>query len=84
MQNMVEELKQLLERAVENIARDVDQELPEGFIVRLERPRQVGHGDWATNIAMQLAKPFGMKPREIDRKNRSIWCRLERSLKRRR
>ncbi|HAJ94190.1 MAG TPA: arginine--tRNA ligase [Synergistaceae bacterium] len=68
MQNMVEELKQLLERAVENIARDVDQELPEGFIVRLERPRQVGHGDWATNIAMQLAKPFGMKPREIAEK----------------
>lgn len=65
---MVEELKQLLERAVENIARDVDQELPEGFIVRLERPRQVGHGDWATNIAMQLAKPFGMKPREIAEK----------------
>jgi len=68
LQNMVEELKQLLERAVENIARDVDQELPEGFIVRLERPRQVGHGDWATNIAMQLAKPFGMKPREIAEK----------------
>lgn len=65
---MTEELKQLLERAVENIARDVDQELPEGFVVRLERPRQAGHGDWATNIAMQLAKPFGMKPREIAEK----------------
>ncbi|MBP8684734.1 MAG: Arginine--tRNA ligase [Synergistaceae bacterium] len=65
MQNMTEELKQLLERAVDDIARDVEQELPEGFMVRLERPRQAGHGDWATNIAMQLAKPFGMKPREL-------------------
>ncbi|MFA6892688.1 MAG: arginine--tRNA ligase [Synergistaceae bacterium] len=62
---MTEELKQLLERAVDDIARDVEQELPEGFMVRLERPRQAGHGDWATNIAMQLAKPFGMKPREL-------------------
>ena len=65
MQNMTEELKQLLERAVDDIARDVEQELPEGFMVRLERPRQAGHGDWATNIAMQLAKPFGMRPREL-------------------
>jgi len=65
LQNMTEELKQLLERAVDDIARDVEQELPEGFMVRLERPRQAGHGDWATNIAMQLAKPFGMRPREL-------------------
>ena len=62
---MTEELKQLLERAVESIAKEAGQELPEGFMVRLERPRQAGHGDWATNIAMQLAKPFGIKPREL-------------------
>jgi len=65
LQNMTEELKQLLERAVESIAKEAGQELPEGFMVRLERPRQAGHGDWATNIAMQLAKPFGIKPREL-------------------
>lgn len=34
-------------------------------MVRLERPRQEGHGDWATNIAMQLSKPFGVKPRDL-------------------
>ncbi|MDY9921618.1 MAG: arginine--tRNA ligase [Synergistota bacterium] len=62
---MAEELKQLVERAVDDIAKEAGQELPEGFMVRLERPRQAGHGDWATNIAMQLAKPFGMKPREL-------------------
>ncbi|HET8771691.1 MAG TPA: arginine--tRNA ligase [Gemmatimonadaceae bacterium] len=31
----------------------------------LERPRDPAHGDWATNIAMTLAKPLGRKPRDI-------------------
>ncbi|MCE0508183.1 arginine--tRNA ligase [Microbacterium sp. KKR3/1] len=31
----------------------------------LERPRNRDHGDWATNIAMRLAKPFGTNPREL-------------------
>ena len=62
---MTEELKKILENAVGKIAGDLGKEIPDGFIVRLERPRQTGHGDWATNIAMQLAKPFGLKPREL-------------------
>ncbi len=33
--------------------------------VNLERPRDPAHGDWATNLAMTLAKPLGKKPREI-------------------
>ena len=31
----------------------------------LERPRDPSHGDWATNIAMTLARPLKSKPREI-------------------
>jgi arginyl-tRNA synthetase len=31
----------------------------------LERPRNRDHGDWASNIAMRLAKPLGMNPREL-------------------
>jgi arginyl-tRNA synthetase len=31
----------------------------------LERPRDSSHGDWATNIAMTLARPLKSKPREI-------------------
>ena len=31
----------------------------------LERPRDEGHGDWATNLAMALAKPLRRKPREL-------------------
>jgi arginyl-tRNA synthetase len=30
-----------------------------------ERPRQREHGDWATNVALTLAKPVGKPPREI-------------------
>lgn len=31
----------------------------------LERPKQADHGDFATNIALQLAKPLGKNPREV-------------------
>ncbi|MDV6011770.1 arginine--tRNA ligase [Haloechinothrix sp. LS1_15] len=33
--------------------------------VRIERPRQPEHGDYATNVAMQVAKQVGMNPREL-------------------
>lgn len=62
---MTDELKQALDTAVKAVAAEKDYQIPEGFMVRLERPRQEGHGDWATNIAMQLSKPFGVKPRDL-------------------
>jgi arginyl-tRNA synthetase len=39
--------------------------LPDGVPtnVTVERPRQKGHGDYATNIALQLGKKAGMNPR---------------------
>ncbi|MCD4526183.1 arginine--tRNA ligase [Nocardioides sp. cx-173] len=39
--------------------------LPDGVptTVTVERPRQKGHGDYATNVAMQLGKKAGMNPR---------------------
>ncbi|HET8768857.1 arginine--tRNA ligase [Phycicoccus sp. M110.8] len=33
--------------------------------VRVERPRNRDHGDWSTNVAMQLAKGAGVPPREL-------------------
>jgi arginyl-tRNA synthetase len=33
--------------------------------VTVERPRQHGHGDYATNVAMQLAKRAGTNPRAL-------------------
>ena len=32
---------------------------------RVERPRSRDHGDWATNVAMQLAKKAGTTPRAL-------------------
>ena len=41
--------------------------LPDGVptSVTVERPRQKGHGDYATNVALQLAKKAGTNPREL-------------------
>ncbi len=33
--------------------------------VRIERPRSKEHGDYATNVALQLARPAGLPPREL-------------------
>ena len=33
--------------------------------VRVERPKSREHGDWATNLALQLAKKVGKNPREV-------------------
>lgn len=38
-------------------------EVPESVVV--ERPKNRDHGDWATNVAMQLAGRAGMKPRDF-------------------
>ena len=38
-------------------------ELPAEVVV--ERPKNREHGDWATNVAMQVAGRFGLKPRDF-------------------
>jgi arginyl-tRNA synthetase len=38
-------------------------ELPTEVVI--ERPKNREHGDWATNVAMQLSARFGLKPREF-------------------
>nr|WP_228069520.1 arginine--tRNA ligase [Actinomyces bowdenii] len=39
-----------------------EQEVP---LPRVERPRNRDHGDWSTNVAMQLAKKAGTSPRAL-------------------
>lgn len=42
--------------------------LPEDAIpqaARVERPKNREHGDWSTNVAMQLAKKAGVAPRDL-------------------
>lgn len=59
-----EELALVIQAAIGQAVRDgrlnLATEAPE---VNLERPRQREHGDWATNVAMQLAKVAGISPR---------------------
>jgi arginyl-tRNA synthetase len=38
---------------------------PEDVDPLLERPRDPSHGDWATNLAMVLARPLKAKPRDV-------------------
>jgi arginyl-tRNA synthetase len=45
-----------------------DLAVPAGAIpdmVAVRRPRAAGHGDYATNVALQLARPAGREPREV-------------------
>ena len=44
---------------------DLSVEVPPRDALRVERPRSREHGDWATNIALQLAKQAGMPPRQL-------------------
>jgi arginyl-tRNA synthetase len=34
-------------------------------MVAVRRPRAAGHGDYATNVALRLARPAGREPREV-------------------
>jgi arginyl-tRNA synthetase len=38
---------------------------PESIDPLVERPRDSAFGDWATNLALVLAKPLGKKPRDV-------------------
>ncbi len=53
-------ISDLLTRAAASIGADAGQ-----FNIVLERPKSAEHGDFATNLAMMLAKPLRQNPREI-------------------
>jgi arginyl-tRNA synthetase len=62
-----EELSQTIRNAILAGIDDSDFQLSPFDVpeCRVDRPRQREHGDWATNIAMQLAKKAGTNPREF-------------------
>lgn len=61
--DQLQELRQLLAEIV--LATGLDPAVAESIQPSLERPRQAGHGDLATNLAMQLARPLKRPPREV-------------------
>jgi arginyl-tRNA synthetase len=52
-----------LQAEIERALRDMG--VQDGVSVVLERPRNPEHGDWATNVALTLAKPLRKAPRQI-------------------
>ena len=54
-------IRATLQAAVD--AGDLDVAVPDD--IRVERPRQREHGDWSTNLALQLAKQAGRPPRDV-------------------
>lgn len=62
MKHLVEEP---LQHAVSAFLAERDIALPDGFAPEIERTRDSKHGDFASNVALALAKPARMKPRDI-------------------
>ncbi|HEU0285652.1 MAG TPA: arginine--tRNA ligase, partial [Nocardioidaceae bacterium] len=62
-----DQLSDAIVAALDAAVRDGDLTLSDGVpaSVRVERPKVKEHGDYATNVAMQLAKSAGRPPREI-------------------
>ena len=54
-------IKAAISRAID--AGSLSGQTPEA--IKLERPKDRDHGDYASSIALQLAKPAGMNPREV-------------------
>ncbi|HEV8017655.1 MAG TPA: arginine--tRNA ligase [Steroidobacteraceae bacterium] len=62
---MKQELEQLLLAAVTRLGGDVLPEMPAAATVVVERTRDAQHGDFATSLALRLAKSARRKPREL-------------------
>jgi arginyl-tRNA synthetase len=65
MSSLADELSaQILELVVAAISRgEITATAPDS--ITLDRPKNRDHGDYATSIALQLAKSAGKQPREV-------------------
>ena len=52
-------------RVLRRILEDGVRKLGASSEVHLERPKNPAHGDWSTNVALQIARDLKRKPREI-------------------
>jgi arginyl-tRNA synthetase len=62
---MKDTIRQLIQQALTQLV--TDGVLPDGLTpsIQVENARDKTHGDFASNIAMMLAKPAGLKPRDL-------------------
>lgn len=65
MSTQIERLEAAIKAALEQAfkAGSLFGQIPEA--IKLERPKDRDHGDYATSIALQLAKPAGKNPRDV-------------------
>ena len=65
---MKDTIRQLIQQALTQLT--AEGVLPEGLApaIQVENARDKTHGDFASNIAMMLAKPAGLKPRDLAEK----------------
>ncbi|WP_426142291.1 arginine--tRNA ligase [Pseudomonas sp. DWP3-1-2] len=65
---MKDTIRQLIQQALTRLVNEGV--LPEGLspAIQVENAKDKTHGDFASNIAMMLAKPAGMKPRDLAEK----------------
>jgi arginyl-tRNA synthetase len=65
--NLFADFEQRIRSVVTDVTAAAGLACPEDALARIaaEPPRDASHGDIATNAAMVLAKPLGMKPREL-------------------
>ena len=59
------EIERLLSEALDGLAGNGLPEEVRGIVPNVERARDPRHGDFATNLAMGLAKPARQAPRQI-------------------
>ncbi|CAB4640527.1 unannotated protein [freshwater metagenome] len=66
--SMPSQIEQLEETIKEAISRAIQADALSGTVpdsIKLERPKERSHGDYATSVALQIAKPMGKNPREV-------------------
>ena len=65
---MKDSIRHLIQQALTRLT--ADGVLPAGLspAIQVENTKDKTHGDFASNIAMMLAKPAGMKPRDLAEK----------------
>jgi arginyl-tRNA synthetase len=60
-----QQLEQLLLTALQKLSGTVLSEVPDAAVITVERTRDSQHGDFATNVALRLAKAARRNPREL-------------------
>ena len=65
IEHVARSISETIEKAIKKAQSKGDFPQENDIKIHIETPKDKGHGDFATNIAMQMTKQFKMPPREI-------------------